>query len=70
MCVSHPAGWFAGVFREAEQQVENRPAMLQNTLSIKKKTPQKHTIPSAKNDHNLLGILQKNILNYYLFMYK
>lgn len=33
VCVPHPAGWFAGVFREAEQQVENRPAMLQNSLS-------------------------------------
>ena len=33
VCAPHSAGRFAGVFREAEQQVENRPAMLQHTLS-------------------------------------
>lgn len=32
-CVPYPAGWFSRVFREAEQQVENRPTMLQNALS-------------------------------------
>lgn len=31
--VLYPAGWLAWVFREAQQQVQNRPAMLQNTLS-------------------------------------
>ena len=30
----YPAGWLAWVFSKAQQQVENRPAMLQNTLSI------------------------------------
>lgn len=33
VCAPHSAGWLAGVFREAEQQVENGPAMLQHTLS-------------------------------------
>lgn len=33
VCAPHSAGRFAGVFREAEQQVENGPAMLQHALS-------------------------------------
>lgn len=31
--VLYPARWLAWVFSEAQQQVQNRPAMLQNTLS-------------------------------------
>lgn len=31
--ILYPAGWLAWVFGKAQQQVQDRPAMLQNTLS-------------------------------------
>lgn len=50
VCVSHPARWFTGVLREAEQQVENWPAMLQNSLvSNKIIKSEKHSIPWTKS---------------------
>lgn len=44
VCAPHSAGRFAGVFREAEQQVENGPAMLQHALSRQETQHQPNTV--------------------------
>lgn len=57
--VLYPAGWFAWIFGKAQQQVQNRPAMLQNTLSTE--TKQQSAYNKSEERCSTLGLNFRNI---------
>lgn len=63
--VLYPAGWLAWVFSKAQQQVQNRPAMLQNTLSTDNTVGLQQVFAAGGNYSTSVLNFKKNMIDLY-----